>query len=76
MAGMATYRLDLSGEVCPIPLLRTQQKFQQLLTGDTLVVETDFSRSVRNIMEWAEKNGLKFAVENLEDGVWQVCLTK
>ncbi len=73
---MATYRLDLSGEVCPIPLLRTQQKFQQLLTGDTLVVETDFSRSVRNIMEWAEKNGLKFAVENLEDGVWQVCLTK
>lgn len=73
---MATYRLDLSGEVCPIPLLRTQQKFQQLLTGDTLVVETDFSRSVRNIMEWAEKNGLKFAVENLEDGVWQICLTK
>lgn len=73
---MATYRLDLSGEVCPIPLLKTQQKFQQLLTGDTLVVETDFSRSVRNIMEWAEKNGLKFAVENLEDGVWQVCLTK
>jgi TusA-related sulfurtransferase len=73
---MATYSLDVLGEVCPIPLLRTQQKFQLLLTGDTLVVETDFSRSVRNIMEWAEKNNLKFAVENLEDGVWQVCLTK
>lgn len=73
---MAIHKLDVVGEVCPIPLLKTQRKFQELQPGDILVVETDFSRSVRNIIEWAERKGIKFTLEDLENGVWQIYLTR
>ncbi|GAW92024.1 sulfurtransferase TusA family protein [Calderihabitans maritimus] len=73
---MATHRLDVLGEVCPVPLLKTQQICRRLKTGDTLVVETNFSRSVRNILDWAEKNRYEFTVESTENGIWQIFLTK
>ncbi len=73
---MAMHYLDMLGETCPHPLLMAQAKLETMASGDCLVIETDFSRSVRNILAWADKNGHRFDVEEVEKGVWQVKIIK
>ena len=74
--GVAMFYLDMMGEICPHPLHMAQAKLEQLEIGDTLVLETDFGRSVRNILAWADKAGHQFDVEEVDQGVWQVKITK
>ena len=39
---MADHELDTSGQSCPLPLLNTKKKLQQLQSGETLkVITTD-----------------------------------
>lgn len=73
---MSIRTLDMVGEVCPVPLLKTQEVFSTLPAGDALVVETDFARSVRNITQWCARLGLMYDVRDVEDGVWQIAIKK
>ncbi|SDF09404.1 sulfurtransferase TusA family protein [Sporolituus thermophilus] len=73
---MAIHYLDMLGEICPHPLHMAQAKMDKLKSGDVLVIESDFSRSVRNLLAWADKQGYKFDVEEVEKGIWQVKITK
>jgi TusA-related sulfurtransferase len=73
---MKIHKLDVLGEVCPVPLFRTQQTTLKAAEDDKVVVLTDFSRAVRNIMEWAEDMGYCCDVNDIETGVWEVTLTK
>lgn len=72
----AMHYLDLLGEICPHPLLMAQAKLDKMEAGDTLVIESDFGRSVRNLLAWADKNGHKFDVEEVDTGIWQVKIEK
>lgn len=73
---MAVHYLDMLGEICPHPLLMAQAKLEKLAVGDSLVIESDFSRSVRNILAWADKSGHKFDVEEVAQGIWQIKIIK
>ena len=73
---MVMHYLDMLGEICPHPLLMAQAKLEKLAAGDCLVIESDFSRSVRNILAWADKNGHSYDVEEVDKGIWQVKITK
>lgn len=73
---MCNYKLVLLGEVCPIPLLKTKEKVAQLKVGETLSIETDFTRSVRNIINWCNKSGHDLTVDEVQTGVWQLIVTK
>lgn len=73
---MKQHKLDLLGEVCPSPLVRTREILAALPPGDTLIVECDYARSVRNISHWAFKEGLDCRVDSLRGGVWRVVITK
>jgi len=73
---MAMHYLDMLGEICPHPLLIAQTKLETMAVGDSLVIESDFSRSVRNILAWADKNGHSYDVEEVDTGIWQVKITK
>ena len=73
---MAIYYLDMLGEICPHPLYGAQDKLEKMKEGDVLIIETDFSRSVRSLLAWADKEGFTFDVEEVENGVWQVKITK
>lgn len=68
--------LDLLGEVCPVPLLRTQEAVAQLAPGAELVVETDFARAVRNITQWCARNQYPYQVQSLRGGIWRVVITR
>lgn len=73
---MAMHYLDMLGEICPHPLHMAQAKMEKLDSGDVLVIESDFSRSVRNVLDWADKCGYKFDVEEVDQGIWQITITK
>lgn len=73
---MASVTLDVLGEVCPAPLYKVQQKMAAIAAGDKVIVLTDFSRSVRNILEWAEEQGYSCEVDDIEAGVWRLTLAK
>lgn len=69
---MTIRSLDVLGEVCPVPLFRTQQAVGALKPGEGIEILTDFARAVRNIMDWCERAGHSFEVDELENGVWLI----
>lgn len=73
---MGKHHLDLVGDVCPVPLLRTERKVQEMQVGDVLVIQTEQPNAVRNIIDWAQKNGHALEVKNVGRGLWELSLTK
>lgn len=68
--------LDLLGEVCPVPLLRVREAVEHLSPGESVVVETDFPRAVRNISQWCMREGHGCQIDGLASGTWQVTVTR
>jgi len=68
--------LDLTGEVCPVPLWRTQEAVRAMPAGSVLQVETDFARSVRNISQWCAREGYPYEMTEVDPGLWQIVITK
>lgn len=73
---MNTHVLDLVGEVCPTPLLKTQVAFEKLAVDTQLVVETDFARAVRNISHWCGREGLQCRIVQLPRGMWRILIQR
>ena len=69
-------KLDCLGEACPVPLIKTQKKFKKLDTGDTLIVEVDHSCAIKNVPEWARKEGHNCEIEEIADGQWEIYIEK
>lgn len=73
---MAEYRLDCMGEACPVPLIKTQKKLATLKVGDTLIVEIDHSCAMKNVPEWARKEGHNVDIEETSEGEWEIYIEK
>ena len=55
---------------------RPQQDREELVVGDVLVVEIDHSCAMKNIPEWAGKEGHNFEIEEVADGQWEIVIEK
>ena len=73
---MAEFTLDCLGEACPIPLVKAQNKIKDMAVGDVLVVQIDQSCAMKNIPDWARKEGYNVEVEEVDDGEWEVIIEK
>ena len=73
---MAEFELDCMGEACPVPLMKTEKKMNTLAAGDVLVVHIDHSCAMKNVPEWARKQGYNVEVEEVNDGEWDVIIEK
>ena len=73
---MAEFELDCLGEACPVPLMKTEKKMNTLSAGDVLVVHIDHSCAMKNVPEWARKQGYNVEVEEVDDGEWDVIIEK
>ena len=73
---MTTYYLDIWGEMCPIPIIKTQRKFKQMASGDVLILETEHSCTSRDLVVWAQENGHKYVEKEVSNGIWRIELTK
>lgn len=73
---MAEYELDCFGEACPVPLVKTEKELEKMQVGDVLIVQLDHSCAMKNVPEWARKQGHNVEVEEVDDGEWEVIIEK
>ena len=68
--------LDCLGEACPIPLVKSENAMKELASGDVLIVQIDHSCAMKNVPEWARKEGHNVEIEEVDDGEWEVIIEK
>lgn len=73
---MKEVMLDCMGEACPVPLMKTENAMKGLEVGDLLIVQIDHSCAMKNVPEWARKNGHNVEIEEVADGEWEVVIEK
>lgn len=54
---MSDVELDARRLLCPMPVIRTQQKIEQLQAGDVLTVHCTDPGAVHDIPAWCRVNG-------------------
>jgi TusA-related sulfurtransferase len=75
---MATFELDVKGEVCPYATVKTK-KFvnSKMESGDQVTVILDYPLSSEEIPRWATEAGHKvIAVDKEGDAVWKIKIEK
>jgi TusA-related sulfurtransferase len=74
---MAQRSLDVTGEICPYPLIMTRKELGKLQKGDQLVVTVDYAKSAEDIPRWAKEEGhTVLAVREVGGSQWQIVLEK
>ena len=73
---MAEVELDCMGEACPIPIVKSEKKLADMKIGDVLIVLIDHSCAMKNVPEWARKEGHNVEIEEVDDGEWEVIIEK
>jgi TusA-related sulfurtransferase len=68
--------LDCLGEACPVPLIKTEKELEKLESGDVLIVQLDHSCAMKNVPEWARKQGHDVEIEEVDDGEWECIIEK
>ncbi len=54
---MSEVQLDARRMLCPMPVIRTQEKVEQLQVGDTLLVFCTDPGAIHDIPAWCRVNG-------------------
>jgi tRNA 2-thiouridine synthesizing protein A len=57
------YTLDVCGEVCPVPVVKTTAMLDKMKAGDVLEVVVDYAPSQENVRRLAERKGFKVKIE-------------
>lgn len=64
--------LDVRGECCPYPLIRTKKQVEQLKRGEILKVIADDPVAPQNIDAWAKKSGNKLLAVRQEGNIFNI----
>ncbi|MBP2172304.1 sulfurtransferase TusA family protein [Methanococcus voltae] len=51
--------LDVSGTVCPMPVLKTKKALDTMSSGEELTVTGDYKPALQNIVRFVEEKGHK-----------------
>lgn len=70
----ANHILDTKGQLCPMPVIKTQNKIQTLENGETLLVEATDPGVMHDIPAWCRINGHKVLEQYQEDKVYYLLL--
>jgi tRNA 2-thiouridine synthesizing protein A len=69
--------IDSLGEMCPIPIIKAEKKLKTLKSGEKVVLETDHSCSIQSVTgHFVKKYGYICNIVEVEEGVWQIEITK
>ena len=69
--------LDVRGEICPYPMLRTNRELDEVSPGiPRLDVLTDHAPALSTIPPQAMKRGYSCEIEEVSGGVWRIRLVR
>lgn len=71
---MSAHSLNARRLLCPLPVIRTQDKVKQLQTGNTLEVICTDPGVMQDIPAWCRINGHKVLSTHNEDGEYRIIL--
>ncbi len=63
-----TVHLDVTGLLCPMPVLRTRRKLDELAIGSRLFVTASDSNAVHDMPAFCRMAGHKLLMARMEDG--------
>lgn len=66
---MSDYTLDARNSLCPMPVIKTQNKVKELQPGDTLEVTSTDPGAMNDIPAWCRINGHEIVDAKESDGV-------
>jgi tRNA 2-thiouridine synthesizing protein A len=69
-------KLDVRGEICPYPMLRTIEALNELKPDEELDVLTDHAPALATIPWQAAKRGYLVDVQEIGGGEWQLTLRR
>ena len=69
-------KLDVRGEICPYPMMRTVDALEKLPPNEELEVLTDHAPALGTIPWEASKRGYAVDVERVRNGEWKLTLRK
>lgn len=70
---MSHHALDARYLLCPMPVIRTQERIAQLLPADTLVVRCTDPGALHDIPAWCRIHG--HAIIDTQAGQGELCIT-
>ena len=68
--------LDVRGDCCPYPLIKTKKQVEQLKSGEILKVIADDPVAPQNIDAWVKKSGNKLLAVEQEDNLYNIYVQK
>jgi len=71
-----TYDLDLSGLECPLPILKTKKKLNEILSGDIINITCTDPGSQRDFEAFARQTGHQLIESKHEGNIFQFKLKK
>lgn len=69
-------KIDVRGEICPYPMMKTSEALKELEGDETLEVLTDHAPALGTIPWEAAKNGYETSIEEAADSEWRLTLQK
>ncbi len=69
-------KIDVRGEICPYPMMKTSEALKKLEGDETLEVLTDHAPALGTIPWEAAKNGYETTIEGAADSEWRLTLKK
>ena len=76
MNAVVDVELDLSGLICPLPLLKTKQALNRMVSGQTIKVLATDPGSERDFQVFAEQSGNKLLEIQKLEGKFHYLLQK
>ena len=73
---MADKVLDVCGEVCPMPVLKTKKALEKMKSGQTLEVIVDYTPSKENVQRFANFEGNEILEVNEEGDIIKILVKK
>lgn len=69
-------KIDCFGDICPIPILKMQHELEILKPGESFEMVVDHSCVIESIQDSLKKTNIKFEIEEVMNGVWEIIITK
>ena len=69
-------KLDLRGEICPYPMLKTNEELDSDKDINILEVLTDHSPALSTIPPQALKRGYEVDIDEIDNSEWKITLKK
>lgn len=68
--------LDVRGEICPYPMMKTLEVLRTVPEGEALEVLTDHPPALESIPLYTSRLGYRCAIEESAPGEWRIRITR